>query len=76
MELLSVMSAKPAALYGLEAGAIRIGDNADLIIFNPDEEWVIDKSISKASNAPFLGEKLPGKIFFTICRGQIVYKAD
>lgn len=76
MELLSSMSAKPAALYGLEAGAIRVGDNADLIIFNPDEEWVFDKSLSKASNTPFLGEKLPGKIFFTICRGQIVYKAD
>ena len=76
MELLSSMSAKPAALYGLEAGAIRIGDNADLIIFNPDEEWVFDKSLSKASNTPFLGERLPGKIFFTICRGQIVYKAD
>ena len=70
------MSAKPAALYGLEAGAIRVGDNADLIIFNPDEEWVFDKSLSKASNTPFLGERLPGKIFFTICRGQIVYKAD
>ena len=76
MELLSVMSAKPAALYGLESGAVRIGDNADLIIFNPDEEWVFDKSLSKASNTPFLGEKLPGKIFFTICRGKIVYKAD
>ncbi|WP_022767808.1 dihydroorotase [Butyrivibrio sp. NC2007] len=76
MELLSSMSAKPAALYGLEAGAIRVGDNADLIIFNPDEEWVFDKSFSKASNTPFLGERLPGKIFFTICRGQIVYKAD
>jgi dihydroorotase len=76
MELLSSMSAKPAALYGLEAGAIRVGDNADLIIFNPDEEWVFDKSLSKASNTPFLGEKLPSKIFFTICRGQIVYKAD
>lgn len=76
MELLSSMSAKPAALYGLEAGAIRVGDNADLIIFNPDEEWVFDKSLSKASNTPFLGERLPGKIFFTICRGQIVYKAD
>lgn len=76
MELLSVMSAKPAALYGLDAGTIREGSVADLIIFNPDEEWVFDKSLSKATNTPFLGEKLPGKIFFTVCRGKIVYKAD
>jgi dihydroorotase len=76
MELLSVMSAKPAALYGLDAGTIREGSVADLIIFNPDEEWVFDKSLSKATNTPFLGERLPGKIFFTVCRGKIVYKAD
>ncbi|WP_022764769.1 dihydroorotase [Butyrivibrio sp. XPD2006] len=76
MELLSVMSAKPAALYGLDAGTVREGSYADIVIFNPDEEWVFDKSVSKASNTPFLGEKLPGKIFFTICRGKIVYKAD
>lgn len=76
MELLSVMSAKPAALYGLDAGTIREGSVADLIIFNPDAEWVFDKSLSKATNTPFLGERLPGKIFFTVCRGKIVYKAD
>ncbi len=76
MELLSVMSAKPAALYGLDAGTVREGSYADIVIFNPDEEWVFDKSVSKASNTPFLGEKLPGKIFFTICRGKIVFKAD
>lgn len=76
MELLSVMSAKPAALYGLDAGTIRERSVADLIIFNPDEEWIFDKSLSKATNTPFLGEKLPGKIFFTVCRGKIVYKAD
>ena len=76
MELLSVMSAKPAALYGLDAGTVREGSYADIVIFNPDEEWVFDKSVSKASNTPFLGEKLPGKIYFTICRGKIVYKAD
>ena len=76
MELLSVMSAKPAALYGLDAGTIREGSFADIVIFNPDEEWVFDKSVSKASNTPFLGERLPGKIRFTICRGKIIYKAD
>ena len=76
MELLSVMSAKPSALYGLDAGTIREGSYADIVIFNPDEEWVFDKSVSKASNTPFLGQKLPGKIYFTICRGKIVYKAD
>ena len=75
MELLTAMTCNPAALYGINAGGIRIGDSADLVIFNPDEEWVFEKSVSKSSNTPFLGEKLPGKIHFTICRGKVVYNA-
>jgi dihydroorotase len=67
------MTCNPAAIYGLAAGGIRIGDSADLVIFNPDEEWIFDKSVSKSQNTPFLGEKLPGKIHFTICKGKVVY---
>ena len=50
-------------------------ESADLVIFNPDEEWIFDKSVSKSQNTPFLGEKLPGKIHFTICKGKVVYSA-
>lgn len=75
MELLAAMTCNPAAIYGLAAGGIRIGDSADLVIFNPDEEWIFDKSVSKSQNTPFLGEKLPGKIHFTICKGKVVYSA-
>lgn len=75
MELLAAMTCNPAAIYGLDAGGIRVGDSADLVIFNPEEEWVFDKSVSKSQNTPFLGEKLPGKIHFTICRGKVVYSA-
>ena len=76
MELLSVMTDRPAALYGIDAGTIRVGASADLVIFNPDEEWKFESSLSKSSNTPFLGEVLPGRISFTICKGNIVYKAD
>ncbi len=76
MELLAVMTCNPASLYGIDAGAIRIGGSADLVIFNPDEEWVFDKSLSKSLNTPFLGERLPGKIYDTICRGKVVYASE
>ena len=75
MELLDRMTRRPAAVYGLDAGYIADGGIADLVIFNPDEEWVFDKSASKSVNTPFLGQKLPGRISFTICRGEIVYRA-
>ncbi len=74
MELICAMTDKPASLYGLDAGAVREGANADIVIFDPKEEWVFDTSVSKSSNTPFLGQCLPGKIHYTICKGKIVYK--
>jgi dihydroorotase len=76
MELLAAMTCNPAALYGIDAGAIRTGGSADLVVFNPDEEWTFDQSLSKSTNTPFLGEKFPGKIYDTICRGNVVYASD
>ncbi|WP_026517981.1 dihydroorotase [Butyrivibrio sp. MC2021] len=72
-ELIARMTWGPAAVYGLDAGYIRQGADADLVIFNPDEEWSFVQSKSKSSNTPFLGERLPGRIHYTICRGKIVY---
>ena len=72
-ELIARMTCGPAAVYGLNAGYIRQGADADLVIFNPHEEWSFVQSKSKSSNTPFLGERLPGRIHYTICRGKIVY---
>ncbi len=72
MELLERMTSGPAQVYGLDAGYIREGGIADLVIFDPKEEWTFDHSVSKASNTPFLGERLPGRIYYTICRGRII----
>jgi dihydroorotase len=73
--LIERMSAGPAGIYGLDAGSITEDGIADLVIFDPKEIWVFDRSVSKASNTPFLGETLPGKIYYTICRGRVVYEA-
>ncbi len=74
-ELIACMSTNPAEVYGLDAGYIKEGGPADLVIFGPDASWLFDSSVSKATNTPFLGETLPGKVFYTICRGSIVYKS-
>ena len=74
-QLLTRMTINPARIYDLDAGYIAEGGRADLVIFNPDEEWLFDKSVSKSTNTPFLGEHLPGKVHFTICGGRIVYSS-
>ena len=53
-------------------GRIYEGGPADFVIFSENESWTVsDKFASKASNTPFVGEELPGKIHFTICAGEV-----
>lgn len=73
MELLEKMTVNPAELYHLPTGKIQVGAPADLVLFNPDEEWIVDKFVSKSCNSPFIGRKLYGKIHCTICNGNAVY---
>ena len=73
MELLEKMTVNPAKLYKLPGGNATVGAPADFVIFNPDEEWVYDSTLSKSTNTPFLGWTLQGKIRYTICNGEIVY---
>lgn len=73
-ELLEKMTWNPAQLYHLPGGSIEKGAPADLVIFDPDEKWTVDSFLSKSSNTPFKGMELYGKIHYTICNGEIVYK--
>lgn len=72
-ELVERMSTAPCRLYGLEGGTLREGAPADLVLFDPKEHWIVKDFASKSSNSPFVGEKLPGVIYYTICGGSVVY---
>ncbi|SHH27809.1 dihydroorotase [Anaerosphaera aminiphila DSM 21120] len=74
MDLLRKMTINPAELYNLKAGYIAEGGPADLVIFNPEESYKVEEFKSKSKNSPFIGETLPGKIHYTICKGEIVYE--
>ena len=74
MEVLDKLTAKPAAMYNIDRGDLRVGGPADVVIFNPEEKWTVTGFQSKSQNSPFLGEELTGKVKYTICAGKIVYK--
>lgn len=74
--LLHRMTCAPAALYGLDAGQLRVGGPADLVLFRADEAWTVDKFASKSANSPFVGETLYGRVKATICGGQVVYRDE
>jgi len=74
--VLALMSASPASLLGLDKGTLGLERDADLIVFDPDQEWMIDKSkfASKGRNTPFHGRTVRGKVKYTISRGNIIYQ--
>lgn len=73
LQLFCKMSYNPALLYGLNAGYLAENAPADLVVFESEREWMIDKFASKSQNSPFINEKLTGKIELTMSNGKIVF---
>ncbi|MBW7572536.1 dihydroorotase [Caproiciproducens faecalis] len=74
-QLLSLMSAAPAALLGISAGTLKVGAPADLVLFDSCESWTVDpdRLHGKSRNAVFKGKELTGKVKKTVCGGKIVF---
>ncbi|MCF8482482.1 MAG: dihydroorotase [Rhodospirillum sp.] len=75
LDMLARMTSAPADLLGLEAGRLREGAKADLVIFDPDRPWqiVADKFLSKSKNSPFDGRPVQGRVLRTVVDGRTVY---
>lgn len=73
--LFRALSFNPAKRFGLPGGELKEGAPADLILFDPDKPFVLDrfKLLSNCKNTPFDGAKLQGKVQATIVGGHIVY---
>lgn len=77
MQMAEKMSANPAKVIGIDKGDIAPGKVADIVIFDPNETYKIDKNTfaSKGRNTPFHGREVTGKVKCTICSGRVVYEA-
>jgi dihydroorotase len=78
MQMAEKMSYNPAKLIPVDKGDISEGKIADIVIFDPNESYTIDKNkfASKGRNTPFHGRKVNGKVKYTICGGNVVYQED
>jgi dihydroorotase len=67
----------PAKLFHLPVGSLSPGSLADVVIFAPEEEWVVDPEQfqSKSRNTPFGGISVKGKVKMTLVDGRLVYDA-
>lgn len=74
IHMLSKFTSNPARYYKLNKGNLQVGKPADVCIFDPNQEYIVEGFKSKSSNSPFLGRSLYGKVKYTIVGGDIVYK--
>ena len=76
LQLMEKMSLNPGKLYKKDWGHLEEGRPADLVIFDEERQWVVEEEefASKASNSPFVGTRLTGKVVYTICGGKIIYE--
>jgi dihydroorotase len=74
--LLKAMSTRPAELLGLQAGTLRPGSPADVIVIDIDEPWVLDPDQlkSKCKNTPFDEARLQGRVLRTMVAGRTVFE--
>lgn len=75
-QLLDLMSYNPAKLFGLDAGVIAPGKQADLAVLDLDHPEVIQEAdyLSKAVNTPFTGNEVYGMTTMTFVSGKLVYR--
>jgi dihydroorotase len=73
--LMRALSARPAEIAGLPGGRLARGAPADLVLFDPDAPWIVDRHAlrSRSKNSPFDEARLTGRILRTYVAGRLVH---
>ena len=76
--LVEKMSCAPARIFKLPGGTLRRGGIADVTVFDPETEWMVDpgRFRSKGRNTPYAGHTLRGRIHHTIVDGRPILRAQ
>ncbi len=75
-QVIEKLTINPANIVNSDKGTLKKNKVADITIYDPKEEYLIDKNnfYSKGKNTPFQDWKVRGKVKYTIVSGKIVYK--
>lgn len=77
-QLFRAMALNPAVRLGLPQGRLSVGAPADLVLFDADAPFVLDrfKLKSKSKNTPFDGQRMEGRVLRTFVGGQQVFAVE
>ena len=75
--LIDAMSCRPAKIFNLPGGTLKVGAQADIAVIDPDYPWVLSKDdiVSKSKNTPFEDARFTGKVLQTLVAGATVHRA-
>ena len=75
-QLFRAMALNPARRLGLDTGTLAEGAPADLVLFDPNAPFVMDRFTlhSKSKNTPFDGMRMEGKVLMTLVAGAPVFE--
>ena len=70
-DIVEKLTSQPRHILRLEEIAIAEGSTANFTFFEPETEWVFEKTYSKSKNTPFLGQKLKGAVRGVFNNGRL-----
>ncbi|MCF8177467.1 MAG: dihydroorotase [Sulfuritalea sp.] len=72
---LARVTSDPARILGVKAGNLSLGAAADVCVFDPAAELLVSRENlrSQGKNTPFLGQKLPGRVRYTLIDGHLAF---
>lgn len=72
---LARITSEPAAILGIPAGSLAVGEAADICIFDPEESWCVtpENLRSQGKNIPFPGVEMKGRVKQTLIGGRLVF---
>ncbi|MGI4842390.1 MAG: dihydroorotase [Janthinobacterium lividum] len=75
-QALAKVTASPARIAGLPAGTLSVGAAADVVLFDPDARWKVERKAlaSQGKHTPFLGFELAGQVRTTLVRGRVAFQ--
>ena len=64
LDLVKLLSARPAGALGLPGGRLARNEPADLVLLDPDEKWTFERSAirSRSRNTPLVGASFVGRV--------------
>ncbi len=78
MRLIDALSTRPAQIFGLDAGTLKVGASAHVTLIDLDEPWLVskDRLLSRSKNTPFEDSRFSGRAVMTYVRGRRVFSLD